>query len=178
MSASNLPEIDFVIAVSPSCCVFEGIKKPKYSKTSSWAYNGKPLPYVSFDGIKISITKNLIKYREVGFVREYTKVISERKDEDNTIKVENINAPILLISAENDAQWCSKIMAEMIVTRLQEHNFKFAYCHEMFSIASHILCPVTTRLRYAYKSERKNAKECKKSREKALELTLKWLSNL
>lgn len=99
-------------------------------------------------------------------------------NEDNTIKVENINAPTLLISAENDAQWCSKLMGELIVNRLRSHNFKFDYRHEIFTIASHILCPIKTKLRYAYKLERKSGKECTLSREKALRLTLEWLSNL
>lgn len=178
LAASHFSQISFVIAVSPACCVFEGIKKPKYSKTSSWTYKGKPLPYASFDGIKTSIIKNLIKYREFGFARQYRTVLSQNKNEDNTIKVENINAPILLISAENDAQWCSKLMAELVAKRLQENNFAFNYHHEIYRTASQILCPVKTKLRYAYKVERKHGKECNVARKKALRLTLEWLSDL
>lgn len=152
LAASHFPQISFVIAVSPACCVFEGIKT--------------------------SIIKNLIKYREFGFARQYRAVLSQNKNEDNTIKVENINAPILLISAENDAQWCSKLMVELVAKRLQENNFAFNYHHEIYRTASHILCPVKTKLRYAYKVERKHGKECSVARKKALRLTLEWLSDL
>lgn len=178
LSASYFPQISFVIAVSPACCVFEGIRKQKYSKTSSWTYKGEPLPFVSFEGIKTSFIKNLIKYREVGFARQYCTALSKNKNEDNTIKVENINAPILLISAENDAQWCSKLMAELIVKRLQNCHFAFDYRHEIYCTASHILCPVKTKLRYAYRIERKHGKKCNFARKKALKLTLDWLLNL
>jgi hypothetical protein len=48
VSASLIPEISFVIAVSPSCCVFEGIAKPGYCGTSSWSWKGKALPGIFF----------------------------------------------------------------------------------------------------------------------------------
>lgn len=174
-AASYFPQIDFVIAVSPACCVFEGIKKTQRAKTSSWTFNGEPLLYLSFDGIKLNYIRNAIINREVGFAREYSQMIARRKNEGNTIKVENINAPILLLSPENDAMWCSKQMGELVVKRLQEHEFKFDYRHEVFTYASHILCPIKTKLKYAFKVERKHGKECNASREKALKLTLEYL---
>lgn len=66
-SASFISQIEFVIAVSPACCVFEGIAKPSYSGTSSWTWKGEPLPYVSFKNISVSLMKNLFANHEFGF---------------------------------------------------------------------------------------------------------------
>lgn len=141
-------------------------------------HNGQPIPHISFDGIKTNYIKNFIKNREWGFAEHYSEVISKQKNEENTIKVENINAPILLLSAENDALWCSKQMGEHIIKRLQEKEFKYTYRHIVFPYASHILCPIKPKRRFAFKIERKYMKECNASRENALKITLNWLSEL
>lgn len=178
IATSYFPQVDFVIAVSPSCCVFAGIEKNTYSKNSSWSHNGQPIPHISFDGIKTNYIKNFIKNRELGFAEHYSEIISKQKNEENTIKVENINAPILLLSAENDALWCSKQMGEHIIKRLQEKEFKYTYRHIVFPYASHILCPIKPKRRLAFKIERKYMKECNASRKNALKITLNWLSEL
>ncbi len=177
-AASILPEIEFVIAVSPACCVFEGIAKPRYNGLSSWQWQGKPLPFADFDGVEVSIIKNLLKTHQFGFTPQYLSVIANKKDEDNTIKVEKINGPILLLAAKEDAQWPSAKMSEMIVTRLKQRQFHFPFQYEVFSQASHILWPVKTIARFAYRVERSKQAECSISRKKALRLTIDWLSML
>lgn len=177
-AASILPEIEFVIAVSPACCVFEGIAKKRYNGLSSWQWQGKPLPFADFDGVAVSIVKNLIKTHQFGFTPQYLSVLAHKKNEDNTIKVEKINGPILLLAAKEDAQWPSAKMSEMIVTRLKERQFPFPVQYEVFPQASHILCPVKTIARFAYRVERSKQAECNLSREKALRLTIDWLGKL
>lgn len=181
ISASYIPQIEFVIAVSPSCCIFEGIAKPKYSGTSSWTWKGKPLPYVSFKNISVNPMKNLITNHEFGFVNQYLKVLKTEKNEENTIKVEDINGPILLLSAKEDAQWPSAKMGNMICDRLKEKGFQFPFHHEIFYPASHVLNPVETKkgrklLRLAYKMERKHQKECDTARQRALQMSLDWIA--
>jgi len=181
-SASYIPQIEFVIAVSPACCVFEGIAKPTYSGTSSWTWNGKSLPYVSFKNISVNMMKNLFKNHEFGFVDQYLEVLKTEKNEENTIKVENINGPILLLSAKEDAQWPSAKMGNMICDRLKENGFQFPFNHEIFYPASHILNPVETsmgrKLRFVYLMERKHQKECDNARERALQMSLDWIARL
>lgn len=178
VSASLIPQIQYVIAVSPACCVFEGIAKPKYSNTSSWTWGGKPLPYASFKNISVNMIKNVIKNREFGFKKQYIEVLTANKNEENIIKVENINGPILLLSVKEDAQWPSAQMGKMICDRLSDKGFAFPFHHEIFHPASHILCPVKTKLRFAYRIERKYKKECEVSRKQALKITLDWLGKL
>ncbi|MDR2898962.1 MAG: hypothetical protein LBU94_01460, partial [Clostridiales bacterium] len=71
-AGSLISQIKFVIAASPSCCVFEGIAKPSYSGASSWTWQGKPLPYASFDNVPTNAIAKLLKNREYGFLQEYT----------------------------------------------------------------------------------------------------------
>lgn len=178
ISASLLPQIEFVIAVSPSCCVFEGIAKPAYSNTSSWTWGGQPLPYASFHNVPVSLIKNIINNREFGFAEQYSVVLETSKNDENTIKVENINGPILLLSAKEDAQWPAATMGKMIVDRLTDKKFRFPYQYEIFNPASHILCPVKTALRFVYRMERQHKKECETSRAQALKISLDWLAGL
>ena len=119
-AASLIQELEFVIAVSPAAYVFEGIRSKTYSKTSSWSWKGKPLTYLNFEGIEANMLKNFLKNKEMGFRSEYLKALELHKSETNVIKVENIKGPVLLLSAQGDAQWPAEIMAEMIVQRLME----------------------------------------------------------
>lgn len=175
VAASLIPEIHLVIAVSPACCVFEGIAKPNYSGHSSWTWRGKELPYASFQNIQVHMVSDLLKNHQFGFKKEYIQVLKKEKTEENTIKVENINGPILLLSAREDAQWPSRMMGELICHRLYKKGFKYPYHHEIYSPASHILCPVQTKLSKIYRVERKYPRECKEARKNALRLTVQWI---
>jgi len=52
---------------------------------------------------------------------------NERAVEAATIEVENINGPILLISAAQDEIWPSEKMSDAIVERLREKGFSYPY---------------------------------------------------
>jgi len=175
-AGSLIPEIEFVIAVSPACCVFEGIAKPAYSGTSSWTWDGQPLPYASFQNVSVSLIKNILRNHEFGFTQQYLDVLAINKNEENTIKAENINGPVLLLSAREDAQWPSAEMGKMICDRLISKGFAYPFHHEVFYPASHILCPVNTKMRLAYSIERQQGKECEAARKQALKISLDWLS--
>jgi dienelactone hydrolase len=177
-AASLLPQIELVIAVSPSCCVFEGIAQKKYSGASSWTWQGKPLPYVSFDGMRVNVLKNVLKNHEFGFLEQYQQVLTAKMNEKNIIKVERINGAILLISAKNDAQWPSADMGNRIIDRLNEKAFIQPFCHKILDPASHILCPVNTMIRFAYRAERNHPQACQNARDAAWKLALAWTARL
>jgi len=136
------------------------------------------LPYVSLNDIPVNMLKDTLKNREFGFVKQYIEVLATKKNEENTIKVENINGPVLLLSAKEDAQWPSAEMGEMICDRLMEKKFPFSFHHEVFYPASHILCPVKTKMGLVYRMERQHRKECEMSRKRALDMSLDWLAVL
>lgn len=180
VAASLISELNFVIAVSPSAYVFEGIRKKNYSKTASWTWQGKPLNYLNFEGIESNMLKNFIRNKEMGFREEYLKALELHKSEDNVIRVEKIRGSVLLLSAKEDAQWPAEVMGDMVMKRLQENNFAYPYRHEMFYPASHMLCPVRQKksqklIKMLYRIERKQFEECTKSREKAFQMALEWI---
>lgn len=176
VAAGLIPEISLVVAVSPSCCVFEGIAKPEYSGASSWTWNGLPLSYASLASEQVNIFAMLWKTREFGFTKQYLEVLQKEKNEENTIKAENTRGAVLLISAKHDAQWPSAIMGDMIVERLKGKDFAYPFHHEILSPASHILCPVRTIMRWVYRVERKHPRECDGARRRALRISLEWMA--
>lgn len=178
LSASLIPELHFVIAISPACCVMEGIKKPFYSGASSWTWKRKPFPYISVQSVKTNPIKNLLKYGEFGLTNEYQKMISEQLNETNAIKVEKIQGNILLLSAQEDAQWNSEEMSTILMDRLEINNFNYSYQSKTFYPASHILCPIHTIFKNVYRIERKYPKECEQARKKAFQLAYEYILNI
>ena len=56
-----------------------------------------------------------------------------------TIKVENINGPILLFSGMDDRVWPSSLMADMIEQRIRENNFKSSFQNIKYKEAGHLI---------------------------------------
>jgi len=119
----------------------------------------------------------------MGFRTAYEQVLAQRKNEENTIKVENIRGPVLLLAADNDAQWPSAEMARAVCGRLKDKNFSYQFRVQTYYPAGHILCPVHSAgtrklLRMLYIVERTFPAECEKARADALELTLSWMNSI
>lgn len=64
------------------------------------------------------------------------------------IPVEQIRAPVLLVSASDDAVWPSEAMSEAVVRRLEARGFEYAAKHVRNAGAGHLLrlpyTPATT----------------------------------
>ncbi len=179
LSASLIKQINAVIAVSASCCVFEGIKHMRPAARSSWSWRGEALPYISFGKYTAQqFIKNFRKNNEVRFVDDYDRLLATEMNESNTIKVENINGPILLISAHEDVMWPSERMGNLIVNRLKNNDFKFTYHHEVYERASHVLTPNRSPMLKMSRIERMYSKECNDSRNSAFALSLDFLHSV
>jgi dienelactone hydrolase len=59
--------------------------------------------------------------------------------EDASIKVENINGPVLLFSGKDDGVWPSADMANKIEQRLQVNNFSFSIQNIQYENAGHLI---------------------------------------
>ncbi len=59
--------------------------------------------------------------------------------EKATIKVENINGPILLLAGKEDTMWPSAQMCDMIIKRLDGYNFPHWYKLFSYENAGHSL---------------------------------------
>lgn len=129
--ASCYRQIEGVIARVPGSVVFQGIGGSL--KTSSWSYKGQPLPFVPyykpFDYSKI-VNNQWRPLYELSMTQ--TEAV-----EKATIKVENINGPVLLLTGKEDKMWPSSEMGDMIIKRLKDHTFPHWYTHCAYEHAGH-----------------------------------------
>jgi len=130
------PEINGVIAQVPSSVVFQAINFNSTESTSSWSFHGEKVPFMPYAPFDYSSIKNL-EYLDL-----YIKSIEQKKYlDESTIKVENINGPILLLSGEEDKMWPATRMSNDIIKRLDKYEFQFGYEHISYKNAGHTLNP-------------------------------------
>ncbi len=120
--ASFFPKnIHGVIAFNPSSVSWSNTALPFNSDTvkPSWTFKNQPVPYISMDKIKGTPTSTIetLSYWKNG--------LSDSVAVSNaSIKVENINGPILLLSGAEDEVWPSSIMSNMIEKRIKKKSFQ------------------------------------------------------
>ncbi|HLF10921.1 MAG TPA: acyl-CoA thioester hydrolase/BAAT C-terminal domain-containing protein, partial [Gammaproteobacteria bacterium] len=120
--ASHYPDIKAVVGVVPGHAVF-----PAHTiamNTPSFAFDGEPLPFVP---VPWSAVPSLLKGDLKGAFEEM--LMDQAAVDKAAIAVENINGPILLLSATRDEFWPSTQMSELIVSRLSQNQFPFPVEH-------------------------------------------------
>lgn len=120
--ASHFKDIKCVIAIVPSHVAFPGLTS--HLSTSSWTYEGKEVPYVP---VSEETVPALIK-RDLRLAFD-TMLKDTAAVEKALIRVEDINGPLLLMSATKDEMWGSTPMSEAIVARLKAKHFNHYYQH-------------------------------------------------
>jgi pimeloyl-ACP methyl ester carboxylesterase len=116
--ASIDARIKSVVVTTPS-------EVPWYGRTqarSAWTYLGKDVPALSVDD-------NPSVPQAKRFENTLNAVV---RPDDYRIKVERINGPIFLISAQNDEIWPSTRMSNTIVEQLKNHHFKYRIRHDIY----------------------------------------------
>ena len=177
VAASMFPELSCVIVCVPSHFVSEGLsgsgKNKAPSGTSCWSYRGKELPYAPYRSRTFHILQMFMKEKEM-------HIITFNRDKDITpetiIPIENIQAPILLLSSRHDEVWPSYESATLMEKKLTEIGFPYPHKHVAYEHMSHALL---TRLpwiyKMAFKSERQHPEECKRDREALAKELLDWV---
>ena len=120
--ASRFSEIDAVIAIAPS-----NVSLPSrfgWGETSSWTFKQEEIPYISATDESIEFIQNGDFFKGFSMMLENQQNPSEAE-----IKVERINAPILLISASRDEVWPSTLMCNRMIKRLEESDFQHFHEH-------------------------------------------------
>lgn len=119
-AASYLPELDLqaLIAVSPSCVIWQASGLERTADVSSWTLGGQPLPFLP---VRIGRGQKLVRTlrkREGGATSQLIPYTEAFKDaaafKKATLPVEKIAAPILLLAGFDDQVWPSGQMAELI----------------------------------------------------------------
>lgn len=119
---SYFKDIKCVIGIVPSHAAFPG--HTNHFSTSAWSFNGKELPFVPVNEESVPF---LMKRDLRGAFETMLKdTVAEQKA---LIKVEQINGPILLVSATKDEICPSGPMSEKMMARLKAKKFAFPYQH-------------------------------------------------
>jgi pimeloyl-ACP methyl ester carboxylesterase len=94
------------------------------ANTSSWTFNDKDVPYVPapWASVPSMITGDLREAFEI--MLEDTAAVRKA-----LIKVEKIQGPILCMSASEDEMWPSKEMSDLVMKRLEDHQFPYVHKH-------------------------------------------------
>lgn len=122
LMASHYPDITCVVAMVPGHAAFPALTLS--ASTSSWTYHNEEVPFVP---VPWSATSDLMK-RDLRSA--FTKMLRDTAAvEVARIKVENINGPILFVSATGDEMWPSTDMSEEMMKRLKSTDFKFHFEH-------------------------------------------------
>ena len=178
IAASLFPELSCVIVRVPSHFVSEGLsgsgKNKAPSGTSCWSYRGRELPYAPYRSRTFNILQMFMREKEM-------HIITFNRDKEITpetmIPIENIKAPILMLSSKHDEVWPSYESAVYMEKRLTEIGFPYTHKHIAYEHMSHA---VLTRLpwiyKMAFKSERRNLKECAKDRDALKNELLDWVN--
>ncbi len=151
--ASKNPLLRAVVGIVPGHVVWQGTgKAPKADGTqpaakngarSSWTYRGEPVPFVPYamSWFRIWTAVRVITFRKpVRFLELHHDSLRQRNAVSLAgISVEQIRAPILLVSAGEDAVWPSEAMAEVVVRRLEARGFEYAVKHVKSPGAGHLM---------------------------------------
>jgi esterase/lipase len=179
VAASLFPELSCVIVRVPSHFVSEGLagsgKNKTPSGTSCWSYRGRELPYAPYRSRSFHILQMLMREKEM-------HIITFNRDKDITpetlIPIENIKAPIFMLSSKHDEVWPSYESAVYMERKLNEIGFPYPHKHIAYEHISHA---VITRLpliyKMAFKSERQHPKDCAKDREALKKELLDWVNS-
>jgi len=124
LSASLFSDIKAVVAKSASAYVFESIGEEmgKVHK-SSWTYEGQSVPFVPIEfNMRIGASYGWARMAKKPWSTRpmYGNGIKRARElEAATIKVEDINGPVLVTGGGRDGVWPSDEMARTIVDRLK-----------------------------------------------------------
>ena len=129
--ASHYDDFQAVVAWTPAAHVWEGLSQkffsPDYTPVSSWSLDGRGLPFVRF-----IYTQEERDKEQKGDLHSYIALHHRSLFEAHTaplekaaIPVENIKAPLLLISGTDDQTWPAGEFCREIEAKLQKARFPF-----------------------------------------------------
>ncbi|RXR18971.1 hypothetical protein EQG63_05875 [Flavobacterium amnicola] len=120
---SYYKEIKCVVGLVSSNAVFPG--HTDHFSTSCWTYQQQELPFVPVNEESVPfLMKRDLRGAFEAMLKDTAAV------EKASIKVENINGSILLLSATKDEICPSTPMADKMISRLKTNKFKYHYEHK------------------------------------------------
>jgi dienelactone hydrolase len=135
--ASTFPSIRAVVAY-----VASGIVWPAYppSGHSAWTMDGKDVPHADVMPLEewnLAVSQGRVDPDSFDWF--LIPLRDEALVEATSIRVENINGPVLLISAQDDKIWPSAALSEFAMTRFERKGFNHPVEHLSYPGAGHSL---------------------------------------
>jgi pimeloyl-ACP methyl ester carboxylesterase len=122
-TAASDPEVTAVVARSPSFTFWSGVTRTHLPGKSAWNYHGEPQPYIANTLYPEFILQYLWDRATGAPVRQMPLFIEDlanaREQDKNSIPVEQIRGPVLLLAGADDQIWPSTMMAARIMARLR-----------------------------------------------------------
>lgn len=133
--ASRFISFQAVVAWTPAEHVWEGLSmkffEKDYTPISSWSHRGRPLPFVRF--LYQPEEREMEKAGKLGsFLNAHNRSLEQGDQaviEQARIPVENIKAPLLLVSGTDDQTWPADRFCRNIVDRLRSAGFAHELKH-------------------------------------------------
>jgi len=131
-------DFDAVVALAPSHVVWQStyLDWNRYAEKSSFSFHGKALPFVPYDFSDKAASAACNKAGACAAMYEFSLGQADRVKE-SLIPVEQIAAPILLISGKADTLWPSTKMADQVIRRLADTSHPYEYRHLAYDNAGH-----------------------------------------
>lgn len=134
---ATFPQITAVVGYVPSAVVFGGISREQRGG-AAWTYRGAPLAFVP--GRDTPGEATIADRGPIALTPGFLRAVEDRAAvEQAAIPVERINGPILLISGQDDQMWPSSLFADMVIERLDAHNYPYPYHHLRYPGAGHLI---------------------------------------
>ncbi|WP_258397506.1 acyl-CoA thioester hydrolase/BAAT C-terminal domain-containing protein [Bacillus sp. SRB_331] len=110
--ASKLEKTDLqaLVTLSPSSHIFAGFSMEKAFNTSSWSYQGAPVPYLPYPKTNHPLYETSL----YDLHSEAIKQSSKETWEQARISVEKIESPMLVVAGVKDSTWPSVEMVDTI----------------------------------------------------------------
>lgn len=149
-AASIFKDIKYVLAFSPCDYVIEGTIKNKHQKIKEWPsneslikYNDELIPYHPYNLTKEEFwnLSNNKEFKEPHTLDVFNKSLENEIKDNEYIKVENINGPIMFFSSKDDSMWDSSKSVKRMVDRLKSNKCKYNYSSYEFDLGTHFLFP-------------------------------------
>ncbi len=134
---SRFPQIQVVVSkvpshvVWPGCCTEEAFEKP------SWTWRGKPLTAMPISEIADrarqywpAVHNDWLGFYWIGLGNTEAELAA-------AIPVEKINCPVLMITGGDDQCWPATYMADLVMERLEAHNFPHTHVHLSYDDSGH-----------------------------------------
>jgi len=132
------PSFEAVIAIAPTHVVWQStyLDWDRYAVRSSATLHGEPVPFVPYDFSDEASSASCNKEGACAAMYEFS-LKQEEKVKAAAIPVEQIRAPVLLISGKSDTMWPSSKMSSLVMERLAGAAFPYEYRRVDYDQAGH-----------------------------------------